>query len=121
VLTEGFDAPHLKSVFCRPSCKSVTLQMAGRAFRKHPTAPIKQIVQCKRTKWPFIRTAAPVSQYILNDEGNWRSLTLNENIDKIGCKVLRTLAGIRTTLPKYFNGKAGAGRKKQKFGGGGDN
>jgi len=29
MLSEGFDCPELKTVFCRPSCKGVTVQMAG--------------------------------------------------------------------------------------------
>ena len=47
VLSEGFDCPQLQTVFCRPSCKSVTIQMAGRVLRKHPDVPFKQIVQCQ--------------------------------------------------------------------------
>ena len=58
MLSEGFDCPELKTVFCRPSCKGVTVQMAGRVLRKHPDLPYKQIVQCTKTRWPFLRTAA---------------------------------------------------------------
>ncbi len=36
VLSEGFNCPELQTVFCRPSCKGVTVQMAGRVLRKHP-------------------------------------------------------------------------------------
>ena len=36
VLTEGFDCPDLQTVFCRDSAKGPTMQMCGRAFRKHP-------------------------------------------------------------------------------------
>ena len=35
MLSEGFNCPELKTVFCRPSCKSVTVQMAGRVLRQH--------------------------------------------------------------------------------------
>ena len=34
ILTEGFDCPSLKTVFCRPSGKSCTVQMGGRDFRE---------------------------------------------------------------------------------------
>src|SRR5947209_6867785 len=63
MLGEGFDCPELKTAFCRPSCKGVTVQMAGRALRKHPELPCKQIVQCPRTRWPFPRTAAAALQF----------------------------------------------------------
>ena len=50
--------------------------MCGRVLRKHPAVPVKQIVQCARTRWPFVRTAAAAAQFAWqNDE--WRSLTLN--------------------------------------------
>ncbi len=53
MLSEGFDCPELKTVFCRPSCKSVTIQTAGRVLRQHPSLPYKQIVQCPRTALAF--------------------------------------------------------------------
>src|SRR5262249_30787312 len=73
VLSEGFNCPQLQTVFCRPSCKSVTVQMGGRVLRQHPEHPVKQIVQCNQTRWPFPRTAAPLIQYVWAD-GEWRSL-----------------------------------------------
>src|SRR5262249_34706439 len=76
VLSEGFDCPELRTVFCRPSCKGVTVQMAGRVLRKHASLPFKQVVQCGRTPWPFPRTAAPALQYTWVD-GQWRSLQAN--------------------------------------------
>src|SRR5436853_605018 len=63
LLSEGFDCPELKTVFCRPSCKGVTVQMAGRVLRKHPDHPFKQIVQCQKSPWPFLRTAGAALQY----------------------------------------------------------
>lgn len=111
VLIEGFDAPNLKSVFCRPSCKSVTIQMAGRAFRKYPTIPVKQIVQCDRTRWPFVRTAKPRTQYQQHEDGGWRSLEVNQNIDRVGCKMLVALANIDVKMPNYFKDKKPARRR----------
>src|SRR5262249_33279907 len=64
VLAEGFDCPELQTVFCRPSVKSLTIQMCGRAFRKHPQIPFKQIVQCQKTRWPIQRTASAAQQYL---------------------------------------------------------
>ena len=43
VLIEGFDCPELRTVFCRPSCKGVTIQMCGRVLRKHPNPPSQQV------------------------------------------------------------------------------
>ena len=36
ILSEGFDCPSLRTVFCRPSGRLCTTQMAGRALRLHP-------------------------------------------------------------------------------------
>jgi superfamily II DNA or RNA helicase len=109
VLSEGFDCPELQTVFCRPSCKSVTIQMCGRAFRKHPGLRYKQIVQCQKTRWPFVRTAAAVLQFIWTD-GEWRSLQVNPLIDRITGRMLHTLAQIETPLPKFLT-RQGAGRR----------
>ena len=79
ILTEGFDCPSLQTVFCRPSGRGCTIQMAGRVFRKHPDLPQKQIVQCKATRHPFIKTAMADQQYVWVGDG-WRSLTLNPQI-----------------------------------------
>jgi superfamily II DNA or RNA helicase len=58
VLTEGFDCPDLETVFCRDSAKGPTMQMCGRAFRKHPTVPFKRVVQSKLTRYPFTKIAS---------------------------------------------------------------
>ncbi|NND96622.1 MAG: DEAD/DEAH box helicase family protein, partial [Pirellulaceae bacterium] len=47
ILTEGFDWPELQTVFCRPSGKGCTIQMAGRVLRTCHHVPVKQIVQCQ--------------------------------------------------------------------------
>ena len=100
MLSEGFDCPELQTVFCRPSCKGVTVQMGGRVLRKHPDLPYKQIVQCARTPWPFQRTATAQVQYIwLN--GGWRSLQLNPRINEVNQRTLQALARTVVTMPKY--------------------
>lgn len=102
VLTEGFDCPSLQTVFARDSCKSVTIQMCGRAFRKHADTPIKQIVQSRRTKWPFVKTAMPAIQLIQAENGDWRSLTINPQIAAINQKMLRIVARTNVELPAFF-------------------
>jgi superfamily II DNA or RNA helicase len=106
MLSEGFDCPELRTVFCRPSGKGVTVQMAGRVLRKHPDLPIKQIVQCQKTRWPFMRTALPDLQYTWVD-GDWRSLQVNPCVNQVNGRMLRALARIEVELPKYLRGKAG--------------
>jgi superfamily II DNA or RNA helicase len=101
VLSEGFDCPELQTVFCRPSCKGVTIQMCGRVLRKHPAVPVKQIVQCARTRWPFVRTAAAAAQFAWQD-GEWRSLTLNPRINEVAGRAVRALARIRVTMPGFL-------------------
>lgn len=101
VLAEGFDCPELRTVFCRPSCKSVTVQMCGRVLRKHPRVPVKQIVQCGQTRWPFTKTAGALVQFTsLN--GSWRSLNVNPQIDQISGRVMLALAKIQVELPAFL-------------------
>jgi superfamily II DNA or RNA helicase len=104
MLSEGFDCPELKTVFCRPSCKGVTVQMAGRVLRKHPALPIKQIVQCPRTRWPFPRTAAPALQFAWTGSA-WRSLQINPLINQVNGRMLQALARTEVTLPAWLVNK----------------
>jgi superfamily II DNA or RNA helicase len=99
ILTEGFDCPSLATVFCRPSGKSCTIQMGGRVFRKHPELPLKQIVQCKKTPHPFIKTAMADEQYVWADE-SWRTLKLNRALDAVTQNARKVIAGSRAELPK---------------------
>jgi superfamily II DNA or RNA helicase len=101
-LTEGFDCPDLKTVFCRPSCKSVTVQMAGRVLRKHPDYPFKQIVQAKKTPHVFTKTALAKLQHLLDESGEWRTIEVNPHIDKINQRTIRALAHIKTELPPFI-------------------
>jgi superfamily II DNA or RNA helicase len=106
VLSEGFNCPQLRTVFCRPSCKSVTIQMAGRVLRRHPDFAAKQIVQCNQTRWPFARTAAPAIQYVwAGDE--WRSLEVNPRITQVNLRTLQALAKSDAQLPEYVLRRAG--------------
>ncbi len=73
VLSEGFDCPALRSVFCRPAGKSPTVQMSGRVFRRHESCAFKQVVQCRATRVPLPRLVAPAAQY-LSTESGWRTL-----------------------------------------------
>ena len=99
ILTEGFDCPSLKTVFCRPSGRGCTIQMGGRVFRKHPDLPRKQIVQCKTTRHPFIRTAMAEEQYVWAD-GQWRGLTVNRQITAISDRTRQMIARAQVSLPK---------------------
>jgi superfamily II DNA or RNA helicase len=100
MLSEGFDCPELKTVFCRPSCKGVTVQMGGRVLRKHADLPFKQIVQCARSPWPFQRTAAAAVSYTWMN-GDWRSLQLNPLINEVNNRALQALARTNVTLPQF--------------------
>jgi superfamily II DNA or RNA helicase len=103
VLTEGLNVPRIKSVFCRPSCKGVTVQMCGRAFRKYKEFPYKQIVQSKRG-WPFPKMAEPELQMIWKNN-EWLSLKLNPKIDALNCKFLECLAMNPAEMPDYITEK----------------
>jgi superfamily II DNA or RNA helicase len=101
ILAEGFDCPSLKTVFCRPSGKSCTVQMGGRVFRKHPDHPYKQIVQCRDTRHPFPRTAAPAEQYVWTDTG-WKSLKVNRHLARVSSNALKVIAATNAQLPELL-------------------
>ena len=101
VLSEGFDCPELQTVFCRPSCKGLTIQMCGRVLRKHSAVPVKQIVQCARTRWPFVRTAPAAAQFVWQDD-EWRSLALNPCINEVAGRAFARLAKIEVALPGFL-------------------
>lgn len=90
VLTEGFDCPQLETVFCRPSGKGPTVQMAGRVLRRMEGISIKSIVQCKATSHPFTATAPPAVQYVEAAEG-WRSIGLNDRVERTTARMLDLL------------------------------
>jgi superfamily II DNA or RNA helicase len=99
ILTEGFDCPTLQTVFCRPSGRACTIQMGGRVFRRCSAVPFKQIVQCKRTRHPFIKTAFADEQYVWADDG-WQSLKLNRHITAISDVARHAIAQSVSELPK---------------------
>jgi len=110
VLAEGFDCPELKTVFCRPSCKGLTVQMCGRAFRKHAGLPFKQIVQCQKTRWPFVRTATALQQFLWNGT-EWRALKAGAAIDKVVGRALQALACTESQLPPYLVRRQSSGQR----------
>jgi superfamily II DNA or RNA helicase len=112
MLSEGFDCPELKTVFCRPSCKGVTVQMGGRVLRKHLELPFKQIVQCGHTPWPFLKTAAAALQYTWVED-QWRSLQANPFINQVNGRALQALAQTNTTLPTYVLQRTSFGRLRR--------
>lgn len=104
VLTEGFDCPSIQTAFVRPSSKGVTIQMAGRAFRKFPGLPVKNIVQCRATPWPFVKSADPIFQYVWRDD-YWYGLQTNENANLARNVVLQQIAKIETNMPALLTQK----------------
>lgn len=111
-LTEGWDCPDLKTAFVRDSGRGCTVQMAGRAFRKHPSIERKQIVQSQRTEWPMLKTALPVHQFLW--QGNeWRSLKVNEKINEISLGMIQKIANTNVVMPKFITQRGG---KKAKLG-----
>ena len=99
ILTEGFDCPKLKTVFCRPSGKGCTIQMAGRVLRACRDVPQKQIVQCRKTPYPMLRLSMPAEQYLWTDDG-WRSIRANRRLDEMAMTARRRVASAEVELPK---------------------
>lgn len=112
MLTEGFDFPELGTVFVRPSCKGLTIQMGGRVFRKAEGIEIKNIVQCNRTKYPFMKHADPVNQYLWKDNA-WNRIVENRNQEIAVGNMIPKLAKIRVVLPKCVRDKMD--KKKTEF------
>ncbi len=101
VLTEGFDEPSIKTAWVRDSGKGCTMQMGGRAFRLHRDLPVKNIVQSKNTRWPFMKTAMPVMQYIWQNE-EWESLQVNPRLNEINMMARRAIATTIVEMPKFI-------------------
>lgn len=100
VLTEGFDEPSLKTAFVRPSSKGPTVQMAGRAFRKHPDIPVVNIVQSKDTSYPFTRHARAFGQYVMEEDA-WRSID-SKNLEPVFTQQRRKVAQAQVELPDFL-------------------
>lgn len=102
-LTEGFDEPSLETAWVRDSGKGCTMQMAGRAFRKYGSM-VKKIVQSKRTRWPFLRTALPNQQYLWQ-ESEWRSLTVNPKLNEINRQARLAIAQTEVEMPDFITSR----------------
>lgn len=105
-LTEGWDEPSLQTAFIRDSVKGPTMQMGGRAFRKFPDLPFKQIVQSKETAWPLLRTAMPEMQFVWQEDA-WLSLTVNPLLNRINQNARLAIAQTEVELPKFLEKKKG--------------
>jgi superfamily II DNA or RNA helicase len=113
-LTEGFDEPSLKTAWVRDSGKGCTMQMGGRAFRLHTDTPRKNIVQSKNTRWPFIKTAMPVLQYVWQNE-SWVSLTINPKINTINENARVAIAMTDVSMPNYIKARMKKSVRKIRF------
>ncbi len=104
VLTEGFDDSSIQTAWVRPSVKGPTIQQAGRALRKCDGLPVKNIVQCRQTAHPFIKTASPRQQYLWHPQG-WRSLKVNPKLELCSQNSCRVIAQTVVTLPQFLQRK----------------
>lgn len=102
LLTEGFDAPDLQTVFVRDSIKGPVMQMAGRALRKDPKNPAKiaNIVQSEDTHWPYSKTARAKMEYVWDaDASEWRSITPGRQVSIVAQNVIDMMRGKELSLP----------------------
>lgn len=100
VLSEGFDCPTIKTVFVRPSGKGPTVQMAGRAFRKHPLTPRVNVVQSKHTRYPFTKHATAEEQW-LKRENEWLSIDI-KNLEGIFKEQRIKIINSNIDIPEYL-------------------
>jgi superfamily II DNA or RNA helicase len=110
LLAEGLDVEDLKTVFVRPSKKGPTLQMAGRVLRTLPGTPVKNVVQCGETRYPFVRAAKPRSSYALFGD-QFLSMEPNKNVEDVSKACLDKLVHGRAPGIPQFIMDAGAGRR----------
>jgi hypothetical protein len=94
----------MQTVFVRPSGRGTTIQMAGRVLRKCTGFAAKQIVQCRDTRHPFIKTATPRQQYLWQEDG-WRSLRVNPKLDLCNQNACRVIAQTVVSLPAFVRRK----------------
>ena len=104
VLTEGFDDPTLQTAWVRASGRGPTTQMAGRSLRKCPGLVAKQVVQCKGTRHPFVKTARPRQQFLWEPDG-WKSLTIHPKIQLCAENSCRVIARTVVELPAFLQKK----------------
>lgn len=104
ILTEGFDADDMKTVFVRPSSKLPTVQMCGRVLRTNEQVGRKQIVQCQKTRYPFVRIAPSETSY-MQVQGGFRSLGTNSDIEKIVNQYAKKVVRAEPTLPAFLHRK----------------
>ena len=105
MLTEGFDSPNLRTVWCRDSGRLCVSQMAGRSLRKDPSNPLKiaNIVQSNETRWPFPKTARPKKEYVwADDDSGWRGLEPGPQVDLISQAVRDRLLVKPVNLPTFL-------------------
>jgi len=104
LLTEGFDAPDLKTVWVRDSGKLCTMQMAGRVLRKCPEwlDKVANIIQPENTPYPYARTAKPRKQYVW-DEGSWKSIEAGPQVERMTSIVTRVIMPMQVILPKFLD------------------
>jgi type I site-specific restriction endonuclease len=77
------------------------VQMCGRVLRKHVSAPVKNIVQCQKTRWPFVRTASAELQYVW-ENNEWRSLSVNPKIQQVAMRTMQAMAKTTVELPAWL-------------------
>jgi superfamily II DNA or RNA helicase len=101
ILSEGFDAEDMRTVFIRPSSKLPAVQMGGRVLRKCASEPVKQIVQCQDTRHPFVKTARAHMSYIQVGQ-DFRSLAKNENVEKIARQMATKVLAAECAMPEFI-------------------
>jgi hypothetical protein len=102
VLTEGFDSTILKTAWVRPGSKGPTMQMGGRALRKHHDPAVKsiaQIVQNGVTHQPFTKIASAEMKYVCNDGITWEDRQMNERVNQASRAAIKAIAQIDVKIP----------------------
>lgn len=111
LLTEGWDYPALKTAWVRDGSKGPTIQMSGRAFRKHPNHAFKQVVQSVNSRWPIERTAHPAAVFTW-DEDRWLGLQATDRVEQVAVSALRAISKVQVVIPKLIMEKRRRGFRR---------
>lgn len=104
-LTEGFDCPTLTTVFVRDASKLPTIQMSGRVLRIADGKPHSNIVQSRRARWQFPKTALPEKAFVQRND-HWLCLGQSSIIADASHRNARMLATSPVSkVPDFLRGK----------------
>ncbi len=101
VLSEGFDAKSLTTVFARDGSRGPVTQICGRALRRSGNK-VANIVQSRHSRYPYTRDATPRARFLWSPDG-WVRLTDNHALTELPARMADRKSSLRITLPPFLD------------------